>query len=131
MTTPSPLVDRRLAIGLTKFQALVIPLLIAVAMVWMNPIVAKSVGLGALICWMGSAYFAWQAFRYAGAGASKRILGSFYRGMIGKFIIIAVGFMLVFATVRPLSAAGVLVGFAVIQLTAWIYPLCFHRPSNT
>jgi len=37
------------------------------------------------------------------------------------------GFSLVFAMVRPLSAGAVLLGFALIQLMAWIYPLWINR----
>ena len=132
MTSPSPLVDRRLARGLTRVQAIMIPVAIVLGYVLAGGLAAKSAGLGALVGWMGSAYFAWQAFRYAGAGASRRILGSFYRGMIGKFVVIVVGFMLVFGTVKPLSAGSVLLGFALIQLMAWIYPIWVnHRTSTT
>jgi ATP synthase protein I len=131
MSLPSPLVDRRLAKGLTVVQALMIPVAIVLGYVLAGQIAAKSAGLGASVGWMGSAYFAWQAFRHAGAGASRRILGSFYRGMIGKFIVIVVGFMLVFGTVRPLSAGSVLLGFALVQLMAWIYPIWINHRQIT
>lgn len=127
LSQPSPLIDRQLARGLTIAQAITIPIAAALAALIWNPVVAKSATLGALIGWMGSAYFAWQAFRYSGAGASRRILGSFYRGMIGKFMLITIGFAVVFAGVKPLSAAGLLGGFALVQITAWLFPLWFER----
>lgn len=127
MSQPSPLVDRRLAQQLSVAQLLVIPAVTLLAWLLFNPISAKSAALGALVGWLGSAYFAWQAFRQSGASASKSILGGFYRGMIGKFVIVVLGFSVVFAVVRPLSAGSVLIGFALIQLMAWIYPLWINR----
>ncbi|MEY2862574.1 MAG: hypothetical protein RLY58_281 [Pseudomonadota bacterium] len=131
MSQPSPLVDRQLARGLTIAQGMVIPVVILIAGLMGNMVWAKSAGFGAFIGWIGSAYFAWQAFRYAGAGASKRILGSFYRGMIGKFVLITLGFAVVFKSVHPLSAAALLIGFTMVQIMAWVYPLwsAKHRPS--
>jgi ATP synthase protein I len=123
MSQPALLVDRQLAWGLTLAQAGIIPAVILVAGLLGGMVWAKSAGLGALIGWLGSAYFAWQAFRYAGARASKQILGSFYRGIIGKFVLITLGFAVVFSNVRPLSAAALLSGFAMVQLMAWVYPL--------
>lgn len=127
MSRPSPVVDRQLARGLTIAQAALIPLVILLAGLLGGRVWATSAGYGALIAWVGSAYFAWQAFRYAGASASKRILGSFYRGMIGKFVLITLGFATVFAQVRPLSAAALLSGFVMVQLMAWVYPLWIER----
>lgn len=127
MSQPSPLVDRRLAKQLSLAQFIVIPMVALVASLLFDQTIAKSTVLGALIGWLGSVYFAWQAFRQSGANASRSILGGFYRGMIGKFVIVVMGFSLVFAMVRPLSAGGVLTGFALIQLMAWVYPLWINR----
>ena len=127
MSQPSPLVDRRLAQQLSVAQFMLIPLVALLAGLLFDLTTAKSAGLGALIGWLGSVYFAWQAFRQSGARASRSILGGFYRGMIGKFVIVVLGFSLVFAMVRPLSAGAVLLGFALIQLMAWIYPLWINR----
>jgi len=127
MSQPSPLVDRRLAQQLSVAQLLVIPMVAALAAVFFDLTVAKNAASGALIGWLGSVYFAWQAFRQSGATASRSILGGFYRGMIGKFVIVVVGFSMVFAMVRPLSAGAVLIGFALVQLMAWVYPLWINK----
>lgn len=127
MSQPSPLVDRRLAQQLSVAQFIVIPLVALLAALLFDLNTAKSAVSGALIGWLGSVYFAWQAFRQSGANASRSILGGFYRGMIGKFVIVVVGFSLVFAMVRPLSAGAVLVGFGLVQLMAWIYPLWINK----
>ena len=127
MSQPSPLVDRRLAQQLSVAQLLVIPMVAVLAAVFFDLTVAKNAASGALIGWLGSVYFAWQAFRQSGATASRSILGGFYRGMIGKFVIVVVGFSMVFAMVRPLSAGAVLIGFALVQLMAWVYPLWINK----
>jgi len=127
MSQPSPLVDRRLARQLSIAQFIVMPTVAVFAALLFDLTTAKSAVLGAFVAWLGSIYFAWQAFRQSGANASKSILGGFYRGMIGKFVIVVVGFSLVFAMVRPLSAGAVLIGFALVQLMAWLYPLWINR----
>lgn len=127
MSQPSPLVDRRLAQQLSLAQFMIIPLVVLLACILFNPMIAKNAASGALIGWLGSVYFAWQAFRQSGASASRSVLGGFYRGMIGKFVIIVIGFSVVFAMLRPLSAGAVLIGFGSVQLMAWIYPLWINR----
>jgi ATP synthase protein I len=90
-------------------------------------VAAKSAALGALLCWLGSAYFAWQAFRQGGAQASQRVLGSMYKGMIGKFVIIVTGFIIIFRALKPVMMEALLAGFVTVQLMAWIYPLLMMR----
>ena len=88
---------------------------------------ALSAGLGAGVAWLGSAYFAWQAFRHQGARAARQMLGGFYRGMIGKFVLIVLGLGLVFHRVHPLSPLAVLAGLVVVQSAAWWYPWWRNR----
>lgn len=123
----SILVDRRLARGLTIAQAGVIPVVVLLAYFMAGWVAARSAGLGALLCWLGSAYFAWQAFRQGGAQASKQILGAMYKGMIGKFVIVIVGFIIVFRSISPLSIAALFSGFVLVQSMAWLYPLWAAR----
>lgn len=121
------LVDRRLARGLTLAQAAVIPVVAILAYFFAGAVAAKSAGLGAFLCWLGSAYFAWKAFQQGGARASRQILGSMYKGLIGKFVIIAVGFVIIFSRVKPLQMEALLAGFVLVQVMAWIYPLFASR----
>lgn len=129
MTQPRVLVDRRLAQGLTKAQAVVIPVAAILAYVVGGMVAAKSALLGALLCWVASAYFAWQAFRQGGASASRQVLASMYKGMIGKFIIVVVGLIVIFRTVTPLSMPALLGGFLLVQAMAWVYPLWSARQN--
>jgi len=127
MTQRVVLVDRRLARGLTIIQAAVIPVVAVLAYLVAGVVAAKSAALGALLCWLGSAYFAWQAFRQGGAQASQRVLGSMYKGMIGKFVIIVTGFIIIFRALKPVMMEALLAGFVTVQLMAWIYPLLMMR----
>jgi ATP synthase protein I len=77
------------------------------------------VGLGTAIAWVGSLYFALQAFRYAGALQAPKIVQSFYKGEAGKFVLTALLFAAVFAGVKPLQAGWFLTGFILEQLVAW------------
>lgn len=130
MTQRVVLIDRRLARGLTIIQAAVIPVVAVLAYLVAGVVAAKSAALGALLCWLGSAYFAWQAFRQGGAQASQRVLGSMYKGMTGKFVIIVVGLIAIFKLVKPIMMEALLAGFVMVQLMAWIYPLLVMRGRN-
>ena len=78
MSQPSPLVDRRLAQQLSVAQLLVIPMVAALAAVFFDLTVAKNAASGALIGWLGSVYFAWQALHLQMAFAVHPVL--FTRG---------------------------------------------------
>lgn len=123
MSQPAPLVDRSLSRALTGLQALMIPIAALLAYGIQGVPAASNAAAGALVAWLGSAYFAWQAFRQSGAVQARQVVGSFYRGMIGKFVLTVLGFIVVFAGLRPLLALWVLAGFALVQGMAWVYPL--------
>ena len=130
MTQRVVLVDRRLARGLTCIQAAVIPVVAVVAYFIGGTLAAKSAALGALLCWLASAYFAWQAFRLGGARASQQVLGAMYKGMIGKFVIVVVGFIIIFKQLKPIVMEALLAGFVLVQLMAWVYPAVMMRKKK-
>lgn len=130
MTQRVVLVDRRLARGLTIIQAAVIPVVAVIAYLIAGTVAAKSAALGALLCWLASAYFAWQAFKQGGAQASRLVLGSMYKGMIGKFVIVVVGFIIIFKQLKPIMMEALLAGFVMVQLMAWVYPLVIMRKNR-
>lgn len=130
MSRPAALIDRRLAWQLSLVQLLLVPVIALLAYMAAGVVAAKSAALGALLCWLGSAYFALQAFRQGGASASKRILMNMYKGLIGKFVLVGVGFVLAFRFVQPLSMLAMLVGIIAVQMMAWIVPVWTMRPGN-
>ena len=118
MTQPRPLVDRSQALRLLKWQAALAAVLVALALSRSGG-AALSAGMGAGIALAGSLYFALQAFRHAGATQASQIVRSFYKGEAGKFVITALLFAVVFATVKTVHPGWLLSGFVLEQMVAW------------
>lgn len=130
MSQTSRLIDRRLAKALVYLQASMIPVSALVAWVLKDSTAALSAALGALICWLASCYFSWQSFRAAGARASKQVLSNMYRGLMGKFAIVIVGFILILCNVKPLSPVALFCGFIIVQAMSWIAPFWVARQQK-
>ena len=130
MSQTSRLIDRRLAKALVYLQAFMIPFSDLVAWVLKDSTAALSAALGALICWLASCYFSWQSFRAAGARASKQVLSNMYRGLMGKFAIVIVGFILILCNVKPLSPVALFCGFILVQAMSWIAPFWVARQQK-
>ncbi len=129
MSKPSPLIQREFPTGLIIVQACIIPLAAIAGYMLFNPLAAKSAAIGAFISWLGSGYATWKAFRLGGNGGL--MLAAFYQGLIGKFVIVIMGFYIVFRTVYPLSGGALLLGFAAVQAMAWVYPMWQGARSNS
>ncbi|ALH94640.1 ATP synthase subunit I [Acinetobacter equi] len=127
MSRTSRLIDRRLAKALVFLQALMIPVSALIAWAIKDSVAALSAALGALVCWLASCYFSWQSFRAAGARASKQVLLNMYRGMLGKFAILIVGFILILSNVQPLSPVALFCGFILVQAMSWVAPFWVSR----
>ncbi len=93
--------------------------LIAAGLWWVNATTAYSVLLGGLIAVVPSYYFARQAFRFRGARFASHIAQAFYVGETGKFFLTAGAFAMVFALVKPLNAAALLLAFLGMTLCHW------------
>ena len=127
MSQTSRLIDRRLAKALVFLQACMIPVAALLAWLIKDTTAALSAALGALVCWLAHCYFAWQSFRTAGARASKQVMLNMYRGMLGKFAIVIVGFILILSNVKPLSAVALFCGFILVQAMSWVAPFWVSR----
>lgn len=127
MSRTSRLIDRRLAKALVILQACMIPVSALIAWVLKDSTAALSAALGALVCWLASCYFSWQSFRAAGARASTQVLTNMYRGLLGKFAIVIVGFVLILINVKPLSPAALFCGFILVQSMTWVAPFLASR----
>ena len=130
MSQTSRLIDRRLAKALVYLQAFMIPVSALVAWVLKDSTAALSAALGALICWLASCYFSWQSFRAAGARASQQVLSNMYRGLMGKFTIVIVGFILILSNVKPLSPVALFCGFILVQAMSWVAPFWVVRQQK-
>ena len=127
MSRTSRMIDRRLAKALVFLQACMIPVAALLAWLIKDTTAALSAALGALVCWLAHCYFAWQSFRTAGARASKQVMLNMYRGMLGKFAIVIVGFILILSNVKPLSAVALFCGFILVQAMSWVAPFWVSR----
>lgn len=94
-------------------------LLIAAGLLPVNNTAAYSTLLGGLISVGPSYYFARQAFRFRGARFAVHIARAFYVGEAGKFLLTAGAFALVFALVKPINAAALLMAFLGMTLCHW------------
>jgi ATP synthase protein I len=108
---PRPPIHR---IILAQVIALVPPLLL---LWWAWPRFASAFLAGAIIEVLGRAYFSFYAFRYVGARQMREVVRSFRRGEMGKFILVAVLFGLLFALFRHLPPVAVFAGY----LLAWLF----------
>lgn len=70
--------------------------------------------LGGLIAWLANLYFAYKAFRYFGARSTRAIIQSFWSGEMGKQILAAALFALVFVGVRPLEPVALFTGYLLV-----------------
>jgi ATP synthase protein I len=84
---------------------------------------AYSVLLGGLISIVPNGYLASLAYRFTGARAATDVAGSLYRGEIGKFVLTAVMFALVFVLVKPLSAPALFAAFILTTVLNWVLVL--------
>lgn len=81
-------------------------------------IAAYSAWLGGLIAVIPNVYFTYKAFQYFGARSMGVIVQSFWTGQIGKLILTAVFFAVLFLGVKPLNVFAVFVGYILVQMTS-------------
>lgn len=70
--------------------------------------------LGGLIALLANVYFAFKAFRYFGARSVQAIVQSFWAGEMGKLILTAALFALVFVAVKPLQPLALFTGYLLV-----------------
>ena len=100
--------------------AVVIAVLVGVIAGEHKGVIAYSAFLGGLISAIPGAYFAFKMFQHRGASETEKMIASVFKGEAIKLGLMAAGFALTFASVKPLAAVWVFVGFLVVHL-AGIY----------
>ena len=81
-------------------------------------VAAYSAWLGGLIALLPNVYFTYKAFQYFGARSIAVIVQSFWAGQMGKLILTAVLFALLFLGVKPLNVLAVFVSYVLVQMTS-------------
>ena len=107
---PGASIGRPPIVRLALIQTAILVLLSSSLLVF-GAVAAYSFLLGGLVAVVPQLYFAVRLFRFSGARASRDIASSGYAGIAGKFAMSAAGFAAVFALVRPIDGAVVLLGF--------------------
>ena len=70
--------------------------------------------LGGLIALLANIYFAFKAFRYFGARSARAVVQSLWAGEMGKQILAAALFALVFVGVKPLEPIALFTGYLLV-----------------
>lgn len=109
----------RLAVFPLLLTQLAVALLAAtVGWLWKGPVAGYSTLLGGMIALVPNLYFTYKAFRYFGARSVNAIVQSFWSGEMGKLILTAALFALVFAGVERLNVAALFVGYGLVLGTS-------------
>lgn len=75
---------------------------------------------GGMIEVFARAWFGYWAFRYVGASRSRLVLKAFRWGEVGKFVLVAVSFGLLFVLHREIAVIGVVAGYGVTWLVGTV-----------
>ena len=102
-------------IVLQAAMAVLIGLLFGLMQGW---VAAYSAWLGGLTALLPNMYFTYKAFQYFGARSIGAIVQSFWAGEMGKLILTAVLFAVLFLGVKPLNVLAVFVGYILVQMTS-------------
>jgi ATP synthase protein I len=89
------------------------------ALLGWDTVVAYSALLGGLIQIVPQAWFARQAFRYAGARRVQSIVSAMYWGETGKVLLSSVLFTATFLLVSPLHVGALFSSFVTMILVQW------------
>jgi len=86
---------------------------------------------GGMICSLANLWLAIAAFRPALGKPPGQMLAAFYSAELGKFVITAVLFLLLFKKTtlfkQPLYALLLFAAYAMVQCSAWAYPLARRK----
>lgn len=86
---------------------------------------------GGMVCSLANLWLAIVAFRPALGKPPGEMLAAFYVGEIGKFVITVLLFLIAFKKFalfkQPNNALLIFLAYALVQCTAWAYPLARSR----
>jgi ATP synthase protein I len=97
-------------------QACVSVALAAVAWVWQGEVAGVSALLGGMVAVVPNAFLAARLLKPSRDQSARAIMGAAWFGEIGKLLLTAVLFGVIFGLVRPISPLAVLAGFIAAQL---------------
>lgn len=74
--------------------------------------------LGGLIAILPNLYFALKAFRYFGAQSAVAVTLSLWTGEMGKYMLTAALFVLVFLVIKPLDIAALFISYFLVLIVS-------------
>lgn len=80
----------------------------------------KSIVIGATLNWLSQAIFASFIFKYSGAIQTRGVVNQLYVGQLVKWLILIIGFSIVFMSPYRISAGAVISGFIMMQICYFI-----------
>ncbi len=93
--------------------------------------VAIAILVGGVICSLANLWLAIVAFRPGLGKPPGEMLAAFYVGEIGKFVVTALLFLVVFTRFslfkQPTYALLIFIAYVLVQSMAWVYPLARSR----
>lgn len=117
---------RGLALQTVAAQLVVTLVAAATALAISYPI-AVSIFIGGFIGVAANLWLTLVAFRPRLGASPQKMLAAFYTGELGKFVIVALMFLLAFKHIGFLKeavyAATMILAYVLIQVITWIYPL--------
>ncbi len=118
---PRRLSDRHLAIYVVGTQAALATIVPLLTLLLVSKTVALAALSGGWIATIANSYFALQAFRFSGAGASSQMISALYRGEAGKFVIVALLFVAAFRYMESARehAIALILTYAAVHCSAW------------
>jgi ATP synthase protein I len=126
------LTEERRVVPLTLLAQALASLGVALpAWFWFGGVAAGSVALGGLVAVVPNGFLAARLLGSQAGVSPARLLRAAWVGELGKILLTAVAFGVVFASVRPLSAPAVFVGFIAAELGIFAAPLiAVHAQGN-
>ena len=95
-------------------------LLLVVAFISMtDKLMAVSVLMGGLIQILPQAWFSWRAFKYAGASNVDKVVQSMYRGELGKVVMTATLFAILFTVDKQWNYIALFTTFLLMIPLQW------------
>ncbi|MCG7412435.1 ATP synthase subunit I [Moraxella nonliquefaciens] len=76
----------------------------------------KSMALGGLLSYIAQCVFTLMAYRTTGARAGRVIMLNMYVGQMIKWVMVLIGFALIFIFVKPIQAFLVILGYFILQV---------------
>ena len=80
-------------------------------------VVSKNLLAGSVLGWVSQIIFAKISLSKSGYQQRRQIVHRFYQAHMAKWVLIIVGFALIFLLLKPLNAIAVFAGYLILQMS--------------